>query len=56
MINSDDDRFEDGNPENPSLTINPVQAEDAGDYYCLAQNQLGQSRSNSSVSLLVICK
>ena len=56
MIDINDERYEDGDAENPSLTINPIIPEDAGDYYCLAQNQVGQSMSNTSVSLEVICK
>jgi len=47
------ERYEDGNEESPSLTINPVLPEDAGDYYCLVGNQVGQIES-PIISLEVI--
>eukprot|EP00092_Neocalanus_flemingeri_P009188 GFUD01009889.1.p1 GENE.GFUD01009889.1~~GFUD01009889.1.p1 ORF type:complete len:1498 (+),score=504.87 GFUD01009889.1:68-4561(+) len=54
LIDDNEERYEDGNPEAPSLTIKAILPEDAGDYYCLAHNHVGQSRSNMSVSLQVI--
>jgi len=54
IMNMNEDRFEDGNEDTPSLTIDQITPEDVGDYYCLAQNQVGQSRSNLSVSIEVI--
>ena len=39
----------------PALSFTPVQVSDAGEYYCSAENEVGQGQSHM-VKLHVICK
>ena len=39
-----------------SLAINPIVPGDAGNYYCLAENEVGQAVSTNSFDLEVLCK
>ena len=39
----------------PAISFTPIQASDAGEYYCLAENEVGQGQSHT-VKLNVICK
>ena len=56
VINVEDERFEGGNGEVESLAINPVIPGDAGNYYCLAENEVGQAMSSNSMNIEVLCK
>jgi len=53
LVDTNNEKFEDGNIEIPSLTIIQVVAEDAGDYFCAAENQVGLSMPSLSVNLEV---
>eukprot|EP00092_Neocalanus_flemingeri_P025444 GFUD01027586.1.p1 GENE.GFUD01027586.1~~GFUD01027586.1.p1 ORF type:complete len:1098 (+),score=293.63 GFUD01027586.1:126-3419(+) len=54
IIDVEDERFEGGNSEVVSLTINPIIPGDTGDYYCLAENEVGQGISSNSMNLEVL--
>ena len=56
VINVEDERFLGGNSEIVSLAINPLVPGDAGNYYCLAENEIGQAVSRNSVNIEVLCK
>ena len=54
-IDTNDERFVWEISESASLSINPIQAVDVGEYYCLAENEVGQGRSHK-IKINVICK
>ena len=56
LINVENERFEGGTSEPVSLAINPIIPQDAGDYSCSAQNEVGQDVSVNSVNLEVLCE
>ena len=56
IIDVEDERFEGENSEIVSLAINPIVPGDAGNYYCLAENEVGQAVSTNSFDLEVLCK
>ena len=56
MIDVEDERFEGENSEIVSLAINPIVPGDAGNYYCLSENEVGQPVSTNSFDLEVLCK
>lgn len=47
-IDTSQSRFSGGTVANPSLTINPVEESDEGDYQCSATNYLGTSQSGTA--------
>jgi len=53
-IDVEDERFEGENSEIVSLSINPIIPEDAGDYHCIAENEVGEGASTNSVTLEVL--
>jgi len=53
VVDANDEKFEDGSVDIPSLTIIQVVAEDSGDYFCAAENQVGLSMPSLSVNLEV---
>ena len=55
-VDSTDERFQWEASEIASLSINPVQAGDAGEYYCLAENEVGQAQSEDTIKIDVIGK
>eukprot|EP00090_Calanus_glacialis_P045715 TRINITY_DN8668_c0_g1_i1.p1 TRINITY_DN8668_c0_g1~~TRINITY_DN8668_c0_g1_i1.p1 ORF type:complete len:1080 (-),score=259.44 TRINITY_DN8668_c0_g1_i1:89-3328(-) len=54
IIDVEDERFEGENSEIVSLAINPIVPGDAGNYYCLAENEVGQAVSTNSFDLEVL--
>jgi hypothetical protein len=56
VINVEDERFEGGNSEIVSLAISPIVPGDAGNYYCLAENEVGQAVSSNSFYMEVLCE
>ena len=56
VVDANDEKFEDGSVDIPSLTIIQVVAEDSGDYFCAAENQVGLSMPSLSVNLEVFCR
>ena len=56
IIGVEDERFESENSEEVSLVINPIIPGDAGNYKCLAENEVGQALSANSFDLEVLCK
>ena len=56
VINVESERFEGGTSEIVSLAINPTIPEDAGNYYCLAENDVGEAGASNFINLEVLCK
>ena len=56
VVDANDEKFEAGSVDIPSLTIIQVVAEDSGDYFCAAENQVGLSMPSLSVNLEVFCR
>jgi len=54
VINVESERFEGGTSEIVSLAINPTIPEDAGNYYCLAENDVGEAGASNFINIEVL--